>query len=226
MSHQFWRLEPSPTHGKRAEWEHGRVALESIKCPVNAAHQHPGRRIGDLSIVIPDGKVGDFIWTWYSECLVQDRTLGLMRALGLTGFEVRPVTARFERSAECPPTLWELILTGWGGVASPASGLQLDAAKSCSVCGHLVYSGLTNPDLLIGRNTWDGSDLFMVWPAPKFVFVTERVVNMLLEHRLSGACALRASELKLASGELTPGRLSYSMPESRARELGGPLGIY
>ena len=202
------------------------MKLESISCPISEGHRHAGRRINDLSVILPDGEVEDFVWTWYSECLVQDHTLKLLQARGLTGFEVKPVTARFKKSAAEPPLLWELVLTGWAGMANSASGLHFDQKKSCDACGHLTYTGLLHPESLIDANTWDGSDFFMVWPFPRFVFVTERVVGVLGEHHLAGVRILPASEFKPASDEFSPGRLSYSMPRERARALGEPLGIY
>jgi hypothetical protein len=157
---------------------------------------------------------------------MQNRVLELFRSYGFTGFDVKPVTARFQRSAEQPPTLWELVLTGWAGVANPASGLRLDEGKSCAVCGHLTYTGLLHPGRLINQRTWDGSDLFIVWPFPKFVFVTERIISTIREHNLTGVQTIRGSSFKPVTDQFSPGRLSYSMPEKRARELGEPLGIF
>jgi hypothetical protein len=157
--------------------------------------------------------------------LLQERTLTLLRSAGFTGFEVRPVEARFRRSTERPPRLWELVVTGWAGMARPESGIRLDEPASCSVCGHLRYTGLRNPGSLIDESKWDGSDFFMVWPMPMFVFVTDGVRRTVREHHLTGVRVVPVSDLGPADG-FSPGRLSYSMPEERARELGEPLGIY
>jgi hypothetical protein len=178
---------------------------------------------------LSNGPVEDFVWTWYTECLVRDRTLELLRRHEFSGFEVKPVTARFEKSVQRPPTLWELRLTGWAGMAKPESGIRLDESASCKVCGKLRYTGLTNAEQLIDESKWDGSDFFIVWPLPKFVFATERVVNVIREHHLTGVRIEPVSELKTSPHVIpgySPGRLSYRMPEKRARELGEPLGIY
>ncbi len=226
MQGEFWRLESPSSPARRAEWDHGRVELETITCPVSEGHQRSGRRLTDLSVVLPRGSVESFVWTWQSECLMQDHVLGLFRSRGFTGFEVKPVTARFDGSSEKPPTLWELVLTGWAGMASSASGLRLDEAKSCAVCGHLTYTGLVDPGHLIDKEKWDGSDFFMVWPFPRLVFVTQRVVDAIRENKLTGVRAVRGWSFEPVTDEFSPGRLSYSMPEGRARELGEPLGIY
>lgn len=225
MENSLWRIQPPSSQRKLAEWDDNEMDLEPITCPTNATHQHGGKRLTDLSVVLQDGELADFVWTWYGECLLQDRTLGLLRSNGFTGFEVKPVKARFKTSTECPPKLWELVLTGWAGIAKPESGIRLDESKSCPVCGHLHYTGLLNPRHLIDENKWDGSDIFMVWPMPKYIFITWQVRHTLGEHKLKGLRLTRVSELEPTDG-FSPGRLSFWMPEARARELGEPLKIF
>ncbi len=103
--------------------------------------------------------------------------------------------------------------------------MKLNDGASCPDCGLLVYSSFTNPSELIDTSLWDGSDVFMVWPLPKFIFVSERVAQLVRNHHLTGVVLQRPEELQATSGTLSPGRLSYRMPEARARELGGHLGI-
>ena len=159
--------------------------------------------------------VQDFVWTWQSECLVQDDVLKLFKASGLTGYEVKPVKARFNRASEreCP-RLWEIIVTGWAGLASAESGIKL--VERCNACGDLGYSGCNDPERLIDVSRWDGSDFFMVWPLPKYTFVTDRVAQIIRDNRLTGAILKQPRELDL-SGGFGPGRLSYWMPQERAR---------
>jgi hypothetical protein len=83
---------------------------------------------------------------------------------------------------------------------------------------------LRNPKELIDPNLWDGSDFFMVWPMPGYVFVTDRLVTIILDHQLTGARCTPVSELGRTDG-FSPGRLHYYMPQERARQLGGALGI-
>ena len=101
--------------------------------------------------------------------------------------------------------------------------------EACPSCGHLRYSACTNPGRLIDPGKWDGSDFFMVWPLPAYVFITERVALMIQENDLSGGVLKQVGKLVFSSGigsGFSPGRLSYHMPEQRARELGQPLDIY
>jgi hypothetical protein len=40
---------------------------------------------------------------------------------------------------------------------------------------------------LLDQNQWDGSDFFMVWPYPKFIFITARVAEFIKKYKLTGA---------------------------------------
>jgi hypothetical protein len=225
MGNQFWHIKPD-SQRRLAEWDHGKIKTESVICPVNDGHRRGGRRLTDLSIVLPDGAVEDFVWTWQGELLLQNGTLRLLHEFGLSGFETKPVSAKFKKSTQKPPKLWELVLIGWAGMANPASGISLDPEKSCAVCGLLHYTNLRNPGYLIDESRWDGSDFFMVWPLPKFIFVTEKVIQIAKEHHLTGLRHEKVSEMETGDSGFGPGKLSYSMPDKRARELGEPLGIY
>jgi hypothetical protein len=202
------------------------MQLESVTCSFNnKMHQRSGKRLTDLNVVLPDGAVEDFVWTWQGECIVQDHTLELLKSSSFSGFSVKPVQARFMKSAESPPQLWELVVTGWAGMAKAESGIHLDNLTCCPVCGLLGYTGLTHADQLIDEGKWDGKDLFMVWPMPRYYFVTERVTRIIRENRLTGVDVVPVSEIKPTDG-FGPGRLSYFMPQELAKAFGEPLGIY
>ena len=115
-------------------------------------------------------------------------------------------------------------MTGWAGIAPAESGVRL--VERCDGCGHIRYSGCENSDALIDVSQWDGGDFFMVWPLPKYIFVTDRVAQLVRDNRLMGAVLERPADLRFTSGGFSPGRLSYWMPEQRAHEFGDALGIY
>ena len=213
---QFWNLHGPNSTAKLAEWAHDEMELEQVICPADEGHRRGGRRLTDLSVTLPGGAVQDFVWTWYSECLLQDHVLELFRSNGFTGFEVKPVKAEFKRATDRkPPRLWEMVVTGWGGFAPPESGFRV--IRHCEACGHTVYSGCTNPDKIIDASQWDGSDFFIVWPLPRYIFVTSRVVQAIRDNRLMGVVLRTPGELEIDGA--SPGRLSYWMPEERARQL-------
>jgi hypothetical protein len=222
---QFWHLAHPDSTARNAEWVHGEMETEQVICPVNEGHRRGGKRLTDLSIALRGAGVEDFVWTWHSECLVQDHVLDLFRTNGFTGFDAKPVKAKFKRATEHePPRLWELIITGWAGMASAESGIKL--TDQCHACGDLDYSPCTNAERLIDVSQWDGSDFFMVWPLPKFIFVTDRVARVIRDSRFKGAVLRRARDIEFSQDYgFSPGRLSYWMPQERARELGGAFGI-
>jgi hypothetical protein len=227
MKSKFWFLSLPEKTEKLAEWDHDMDYEGTIRCPVNSGHQRPGPRRGNLSVVLPPGEVHDFVWTSIGECLVQSEVLELFRSAGITGFEAQTVAARFRGEAsKAVPKLVEIVVTGWAGKAPPESGVHLIEAESCQACGLLVYSAFTNASVLIDANQWDGSDIFMVWPLPRYIFVTDRVANLIHEHELTGLLLRPLEELSPSADRLTPGRLSRWMPTPWARQLGEPLGIY
>jgi hypothetical protein len=224
ITERFWHLFSPESTKKLAEWVHGEVILESVRCPACEGHQRSGRRVSDLSVVLPGTTIDDFIWTWQSDCLIQDRALKLFQERGFTGFQVKPARARFKRAETGQaPTLWELVVTGWAGMAPAESGIRVK--QRCPACGHTTYTGCAVPARLIDESQWDGSDFFIVCPLPKFKFVTSRVAESIREAELTGANLRPLRDMKPTKG-YGPGRLSYFMPERRARELGEPLGIY
>jgi hypothetical protein len=215
-----------------AEWDVARIDMTTVTCPLSRGHQRASGRLNDLTIILPSIKIGDFSWTVFSECIVTDRVAKLFRQEALTGYRLSPVHVSGIRAKGSNvgqvPQLWELQLNGWAGIAGPESGIVLRSA--CEGCGHLVYSTYTDASQLIDPKNWDGSDFFMVWPLPRYVFVTERVRDVVLGEGLSGSELIPVQELESPRtrniDSLSPGRLRDWMPEGRARQLGEPLGIY
>lgn len=152
----------------------------------------------DLIIILPSPKIGDFIWTWYSDCIVTDGKLSLFRQAGFTGFEARPVTVEKikrlsrKRREEVPiPPLWELMIKGKGGDADPESGIHVIGQNKES--GTLEYSSFRN-GIIVDEANWDGSDFFTVNGYPKYILVTEKVKELIVGHQLTN-CALIPSHM-------------------------------
>jgi hypothetical protein len=158
-----------------------------------------------------------------SESLIQERVRQVFEHEGLTGFSALPARAKLKVSGRSI-RVHELAVTGWGGMAPAASGIQ--EVERCPGCGHLHYSKLEAPEKLIDPKNWDGSDFFMIWPLPRFRFVTDRVVEVCQRHGVTGAVFSENWPTARREGTgYSPGRLSYYMPRERARLLGGALGI-
>ncbi len=227
FANEFWCLE-SPDWETRVEWRTGEVRLETVHCETFPKHQRSGRRIDPLSINLPPfcarSEITDFVWTSYSECLISDRVKAILEHERVSGYELKATRAFINNELVASPVLWELVVTGWGGVADSKSGVKL--IYECRECGHRVYSCFTNPREIVNPAQWDESDLFMVWPMPRYIFVTTRTRSILEQQNLSGYNLRRVSELRCSTEDtLTPGSLFYWMPATRAQEIGSELGI-
>jgi Protein of unknown function (Gmx_para_CXXCG) len=223
MITRFWHLASPATTKKHAEWEHASTNLETVICPADEGHQRAGARLTNLNVTLAGNPVDDFVWTWYGECLIRDNVLNDLKANEYTGFEARSANLRFNVNRdERPPKIWEVVVTGFGGMASAESGIS--PRSRCPACGYTAYSGVTAPEKIIDESHWDGSDMFIVWPLPRYIFITDRLAHHIRDAGWKGYRLLAISEIH--SDGFTPGRLSYFMPDQRAKKLGEPLGIY
>ena len=215
-------LEPDGNQCVADANESAAYEFEKIRCPINPGHSR-GRRNSHLDMVVPCDPAPSVIFTWMSECLIQEPTRLIFESEGLSGFSLLPARAKIKKTG-CPIPVHELAVTGWGGVAPDASGIK--EVERCRGCGLLVYSRLENPEELIDIRNWDGSDFFIIWPLPRFRFVTERVVEACQRHGITGvAFSQNWPTTRRESTGYSPGRLSYYMPRERAHYLGNALGI-
>jgi hypothetical protein len=169
--------------------------------------------------------VGNFIWTTLlGELLIDDKIANLFEKNNISGYTLKPVTIdKNDKNYK----LWEFVVTGWAGVASEKSGIKLKS--SCDYCGDITYTSFKNPKYLIDENRWDGSDFFMVWPLPRYKFISSKVARIIKEENLKGSIISLVEDIEVDNSvidNLSPGRLSMYMPAKRAKVLGEPLGIY
>ena len=222
----FWCLCPPNSANSLVQWSPNEVSLDEVSCPLDPGHQRAGKRTSPLSVILNSNsnRHANILWTWQGECLVTNRVAELLRSKGLSGYALNPVKARYRDAQQIAPALNELVVKGWGGIAPMESGIR--QLKSCSACGLLEYSCFTDGDRLIPVNDWDGSDFFMVWPLPRYIFVTDRVAEAIRERSFSDMRLQRPADLQCpANSTLSPGRLSYWMPKDDAARLGGDLDI-
>ncbi|MDA8064622.1 MAG: double-CXXCG motif protein [Thermaerobacter sp.] len=186
----------------KAEWVHDKMDLEQITCPVHPGHMRGGDRIGDLIVELSSPKIGDFVWTWYSECLITQRVLDLFRQAGLTGFEVRPVTVervkRVRKSGDLRlPTLWELVVVGKGGYAHPSAGIR--RIYRCEACGFEKHFSYRN-GIIVDEAQWDGSDFFIVNPYGGHIVITERAKEVIASNDLYNCTIVPTHRLQWPKG--------------------------
>jgi hypothetical protein len=215
MTELFVMRSPKETR-EIATWDSW-VDLEEIHCPLDSGHQRGGKRIGELTVEpTPRGPSPDFVWTWLSDCLIGRFAASVLLDSQITGFKTHPVRVATEQRG-CETVFGELVVTGWGGIAHPASGVRL--LQSCPGCGLLTYSGVQDWGKLFDSRQWDGSDLFMIWPLPRFIIATERVISLIERKKLTGVQVVPLAKMAGASEGLGPGRVSYWLDEHRLTEL-------
>jgi len=199
-------------------------AYTRTPCPANDRHGMI-KRVGDLRVIPHPLGLRDFTWTWMSDLLISPKALAFFEHHRVTGFEVRRVVAQYPKPAKIkPPELYEVIVTGWGGLPTREAGLT--AINSCSTCGYKKFI-IAEPSRLIDPTAWDGSDIFMVWPLPRYPFVTDRLASLIRKEKLSGAKLIPAQKIPMKQGTtLNPGSLYEWMPEERASQLKQKFGIY
>jgi hypothetical protein len=230
MNRIFYRLQ-SPmvdrTHEVygRPEWERrfgradysdkvGGMSIGRIVLPIGTPRV-------DLTVILPSSRVGDFVWTWLSDCIVTDGTLSLFRQAGFTGFQARHVTvekiervSRKKREQVALPPLWELLVWGQGGDADPESGIRVIDETSP---GMPEYSSFRN-GIIVDEASWDGSDFFTVNGYPKFILVTQRVKELIIGNQLTN-CSLVPSHMLEWGSDARPEELMEQARANAARDL-------
>ena len=164
----------------------------SIKCPVYDGHQRAKRnRDQNLSIEIKKPKMGDFVTTVFSDWLITDRVAEIFEKNKLTGYNLRPVDIcnyKFDFS------LWELNVTGTAGKAHPDSGIFIE--EYCGYCNNIKFSPIKKgTGIIINENTWDGSDIFTIEEFWKFIFVTDKVKEIIEQNKFKGVLFIKPNEL-------------------------------
>jgi hypothetical protein len=191
-----------------------------ITCPADPEHISVQPRVGKLLVELPSRPLADFEWTWTHDIFITQRGLDFLNENHVTGFETRPLMkATYKRrSSGDPPPLFELAVTGWGGMAAPAAGVEM--IECCPTCRRREYT-IVDPSQLIDATAWDGSDLFIVWPYPRFRFASDRLAEIIRRQRIAGVKLIPASKIPVKpEWGAIPAPLARSMPEDRARELG------
>lgn len=194
-------------------------------CPISGDHSDGSRRIGTLKMRVKHNfHRQPMIWGWIEGYVVHESLLAEYQKQGFTGYRTRPAIIQF-RDGSTSNEYQEFIVTGWGGMATPESGVHVD--KSCPACHWKHYSPITNYEKLIDWSQWTGDDFFMVWPLPRSILITEMVAEVLRKQK---SRAFRLARLQdcdplVAKFGFTVGRLSGFMPEDLAIQYGTPLGL-
>lgn len=217
-----------PRGAPNASWDNDKIESHGIICPLEDGHRYSSGRLNELSVILPSPHVADLMNTWYSEWMLSDRTVEIFASAGLTGYTLRPVHVTGYRHGPKEadvPRLRELVVTGWGGVARPESGMR--PLSRCPGCNMIEFSDHTDPGKLFDVGQWDETDFFRIYPLMGYVFVTDRVRQLIQQHQLKYAKFLLPGQLPPGPLDSVCARpLSEILPEPMASEIGKPLGIY
>ena len=75
---EFGVLAPPSSEGFLATRNQKEIHTETVVCPINPGHQRGGKRLGSLSVVLPQKHETDFIWTWHNDCLISPQALSIL----------------------------------------------------------------------------------------------------------------------------------------------------
>jgi hypothetical protein len=136
--------------------------------------------------------------------VITDRTLSVLREHRLVGFDVQPVAIRYVKGAtklDRLLKLWEFVVTGTGGYADKASGIE--KLWQCDACGLVQYSAFKH-GLIVNKETYDGSDFFAVTEYPKYILVSRRARSVIEEARITSVRFVDSAQLEWPSGVSRP----------------------
>lgn len=251
MAEQFWHLTWPLECSAEVEWTKEMTSVPVGLCPLNPTHMS-WKRTNPLRIEIPRKRVYEFQWGAPGECIITDSVLTTFHDEGISGFEVQPVEAKRRVRTKSPdparedlgdypghispkvaaglppiPRLWELTVKGWGGFLPEDTGVRV--TDFCRGCGGLTYSKWHAGRFRVDESQWDGSDIFMVWPIPLYILISDRLAQLIRSMRWEGARLNRVQEIPGAdsiSDSLAPGPLTWYMADHLARQRGESRGLY
>jgi hypothetical protein len=193
------------------------VPKDMIHCGLKQGHQRSANYGEKFSIEMPlDTLTLSMYWTWMFDCLIRHDLSHLFASNGITGFRTQQV--KIKLAGERVSHDFEMLKPiGWGGGATEKSGVKL--LESCCACGYLRYSGVQDWRQLIDWTQWDGSDIFIAWPLPKYILITDRVRDLLETNLIEEMTITSLEKMAPQDSDLTPGRVSDWLPLDKIRSL-------
>lgn len=214
----FW-LQPAVKEDDRLGDGPG-MRFETESCSSNPEHLVRQRRLRPLRLIAPVRPLTDFQWTQYDECVVNARVKAAFTEAEISGVTFRKVES-FTTAGDRFNTheLHELVVTGWGGMARENSGVKV--IEECPYCHRRVFSCFTSPGQMFDLERWDGSDVFLIWPLPRYILAIGKVRDLIATNRFSGVRVRSITDLPMNPliDTLTPGSLADWFEADRADEL-------
>ncbi len=187
-------------------------------CPHNPEHTIRNRRSSPLRLEYHGSAATDFLWTSYCEPIVGEKVVDAFESASIVGCEFVPIELENTMGDEIASELFEMRPTGWGGMAAKSSGVRV--LEECSFCKRRVFSTFTNAEELFDVDAWDGSDVFTIWPLPRYILSTSSVRDLLKKNQFSGVRLFPINRLpKTIAGTLTPGNVRDWFDEEQASKF-------
>ena len=186
-------------------------------CSFDPSHNILERWERPLEVIAPVRPFTDFEWTVYGDLIVTNDVKTVLIEAGFTGVRFRQVN--FFSSSKSPfgRDSVELEVIGWGGRARKESGIEI--LEECPGCRRREYLGYEHPSMLFNASEWDGSDVFMIWPMPRVIFITDTVRRSILNWKFSGVKFVEISAFRTPAAGFTPPSLESIFDEDRARQI-------
>ncbi|MCW3098390.1 MAG: hypothetical protein JWL77_4008 [Chthonomonadaceae bacterium] len=136
----------------------------------------PGTNIGVLDLWTKSAKLAAFEWPAVHVLVVREDVVAFLQEHKIAGWEIAPVRVEGIRRVESIPTMYQLFVTGTGGV--PITDPPIVQRSHCEVCGRTEYVGNNPSSFQLDLSQWDGSDIFrFAAPYQGYIFVTERLAE-------------------------------------------------
>jgi hypothetical protein len=198
-----------------------------MRCPLNGEHRGLGARIGPLHQFVDHNDRSEQI-VWGFDVAIHQEVVERFEREGFTGFRTNSAHVTFA-DGSTSDEYREFIVTGWGGVAPPESGVHL--VENCLGCGRRTYSAITNFDRVSDRSQWSDEDFFIVFPfGTPYRFCTERAEKWLRASDIKSFSisipfeAEKRWPFKMDAGFLR-GPISEALPMELVLKYGKSLGL-
>jgi hypothetical protein len=167
--------------------------FDLVECPVfPRLHGRVKRNDENLSIVIKGKRMGDFVFTSYSDLLITDKTAQIFEEHQLTGYKLREVEVA---NKELPFKLWEVIAVGKAKLHPDVGVKEVYRCEHCNFVKRFAFNG-DDVGIKIAENSWDGSDFFETEEYCVINLISEKVKKIIDEHKLKGATLIPCADFR------------------------------
>lgn len=170
-----------------------KMIANSPKCFFDSTHSTETKWLRPLKVKGPVRPYTDFEWTVFGNLIINEQVRKEWDKTHFSGFRFQEV--EFFTTSETPfgRDAVEFQVTGWGGRAGKESGIEV--LEECPGCKRRIFSGYEEPAKLFNIDEWDGSDIFIIWPMPSYIFVTKDVRNWARDKNFTGVQFIPISDL-------------------------------